>query len=105
MNDLVAKYPLFYRAGKYSAFQDIYSISRSELIHMGVNEPGFLSPNFWPFNGKEVWTLPVGRTGNILYWVHFLVTNTVFGKAGSALQPAFCTMDYCKMVNSFASTV
>lgn len=108
MNNLVAKYPLFCTAGEYPAFRDTYSISRSELIQIGVNELlGFLPPSFWPFNGKgkEAWTLPVGHVGNILYCAHFLVTNTVFGKAGSALQPAFCTIDYCKTVNSFASSV
>lgn len=72
---------------------------------MGVNELlGFLPPIFWPFSGKEVGTLPVRHVGNILYCAHFLVTNTVFGRAGSALQPAFCTIDYCQMVNSFASS-
>lgn len=107
MNNLVAKYPLFCTAGNYPAFQDTYSISRSELIQMGVNELGFLPPSFWPFSVplKEVWTLPVAHIGNILYCAHFLVTNTVFGKAGSALQAAFCSIDCCKMVNSFASTV
>lgn len=107
MNNLVAKYPLLF-TGKYPAFRDTYSVSRNELIQMGVNELlGFLPPIFWPFNGKgkEVWTLPVSHVGNILYCAHFLVTNTVFGRAGSALQPAFCTIDYCKMVNSFASGV
>lgn len=105
MNNLVAKYPLFCTAGKNPALQDTYLISRSELIQMGVNELGFLPPSFWPVNGKEVWTLPVGHIGNILYCAHFSVTNSVFGKVGSALQPTFCTIDYCKMVNSFASTI
>lgn len=107
MNNLVAKYSLLHTAGNHPAFQEIYSVGRSELIHRGVNELAFLPPNSWPFSGKgkEMWTLPVGHIGNILYCAHFLVTNTVFGKAGTALQPAFCTIDYCKMVNSFASTV
>lgn len=68
---------------------------------MAVNELlGFLPPIFWPFNekGKGVWILPVRHVGNILYCAHFLVTNTVFGREGSTLQPAFCTIDYCKIV-------
>lgn len=39
---------------------------------------------------KKCGLFPVGHIiGNILYCARFLVTNPVFGKAGTALQPLY----------------